>query len=119
MNYNGKIDLLKLQGASINELNYSTGVKKCIVIPIYDAGLVEGKKGVYLDFKIYKREAESYGETHTIKQSVGGERYKYMSEDERNAIPFLGGLKPISQRYTEADSPSSEPAPQQIGDLPL
>lgn len=119
MNYNGKIDLLKLQGASVNDLNFATGVKRCIVIPIYEAGLFEGAKGVYLDMKIWQRERESYGESHLIKASVSGERWKAMSEDERNAIPILGGLKPAASASSAPVVQPSEPEQQSFEDLPL
>lgn len=93
-NFTISADLLKLQGAAIQDLRAADGsVKRCVVIPIWDAGLYEGKKGVYLDMTAIELSSPRYEDTHLVKQSLTYERYKQMTEQERENIPILGGLR--------------------------
>ena len=69
-NYSIKLDLLKIRGAFRHTLKGKTE-KDCIIIPIQDAGLYVGAKGVYLNIKAWEnRNYNSYGETHGLKQNL-------------------------------------------------
>lgn len=93
-NYQLSIDLLKLQGAALQDMKAADGsVKRCLVIPVWDAGLYEGKKGVYIDLRAVELKNPQFEDTHFVKQTLSFERYKSMSEDERSAMPIIGNLR--------------------------
>lgn len=94
-NFQLSIDLLKLQGAALQDLRAADGsVKRCLVLPLWEAGLYEGKRGVYLDLRAVELQNPQFEDTHFVKQSVSADRYKAMSEEERSAMPIIGNLRP-------------------------
>lgn len=95
-NYSIKTDLLKLKNSFVTNLKGKTATKRCLVIPINDSGLFLGEKGVYLNLTAIEMREERYGDTHVLKQSLPKDVYQTMTEEERNAQPILGSLKPIS-----------------------
>lgn len=98
-----KINLLKLQNAALVNITGKTGVtKKCIVIPVEDANLFVGEKSVYLDASAFEIREPKYDQTHLIKQSLDKDTYQAMTEDERNNMPILGGIKPFIAKAMEA-----------------
>jgi len=96
-NYSIKQDLLKLKGAFVTNLKGKTATKRCLVIPIDDARLFLGQKGVYLNLTAIEMQNSQYGDTHCIKQSFDKEVYERMTDEERNAQPILGGLRPLKR----------------------
>lgn len=97
-NFSIKADLLKVQGAFTANIKGKTTTKQCLCIPIEDSGLYVGSKGIYLNLTAVEYREPKYGDTHFVKVSVDSEAYKAMSEEERNAIPIIGGLKPLPQQ---------------------
>ena len=95
-NYSIKADLLKLKNSFVTNLKGKTATKRCLVIPIDDSGLFLGEKGVYLNFTAIEMREERYGDTHVLKQSFPKDVYQAMSEEERNAQPIFGSLKPLA-----------------------
>lgn len=94
-NFQIKVDLLKLQGAAMQDMRATDGsVKRCVVIPIWEARLYEGKKGTYLDLRAVELRTPQYEDTHLVKQSVTAERYNAMNEEERTNIPIVGNMRP-------------------------
>ena len=94
-NFGIKIDLLKLKGAAVTELQTPTGVKRCLVIPVDDNNIFVGQKGCYLDLVAFEMRNPKYESTHTLKQSLPKAVRDAMSEQERNAQPILGDLRPL------------------------
>lgn len=95
-NFSIKTDLLKLKGSFLTNLKGKTATKRCLVIPIDDSGLFLGEKGVYLNLTAIEMREERYGDTHVLKQSIPKDVYQAMSEEERNAQPIFGSLKPLA-----------------------
>lgn len=109
-NFQLSIDLLKLQGAALQDLRAADGsVKRCLVLPLWEAGLYEGTKGVYLDLRAVELQNPQFEDTHFVKQSVSADRYKAMSEEERSAMPIIGNLRPAKSYANN---------PQQVQPLP-
>ena len=94
-NFSIKTDLLKLKGSFLTNLKGKTATKRCLVIPIDDSNLFVGEKGVYLNLTAIEMREERYGDTHVLKQSLPKDVYQAMTDEERNAQPILGSLKPL------------------------
>ena len=92
-NFSIKEDLLKLKGAFITNFKGRTETKRCLVIPV-DVG----EKGVYLNLTAIEMENPQYKETHCIKQSLDKEIYEALSEEQRQALPIIGGMKPLVKK---------------------
>lgn len=103
-NYTIKANLLKLKGAFVKDLKGKTGtVKRCLIIPIEDSGMILGEKGCYLNMAAIEMKEARYDDTHCIKVSLPKEQREAMSEDERNSIPILGGMHEIKARPKPVD----------------
>lgn len=95
-NFGMKIDLLKLKGAFMRNLKGSTATKRCLIIPVDDCdGVYLGEKGCYLSMTAIEMREPKYGDTHCIKVNIPKEQREAMTEEERNAVPILGGLHAI------------------------
>ena len=98
-NYGIKIDLLKLRGAFMRNLQGNTMVKRCQIIPVDDVdGIYVGEKGCYLNMTAIAMQEPKYTDTHCIKENLSKEQREAMSEDERNALPILGGMHAIEAK---------------------
>lgn len=95
-NYVIKIDLLKLKGAFMRNLQGKSETKRCLIIPVDDCdGIYLGEKGCYLNMTAIEMQDPKYKDTHCIKVNIPQEQRETMTEEERNAIPILGGLHAI------------------------
>lgn len=94
-NFSIKTDLLKVKGAFVTNLKGKTSTKRCLIIPIDESGMYLGEKGVYLNLTAFEMREERYGDTHVLKQSLPKDVYQAMTDEERNAQPILGSLKPL------------------------
>lgn len=118
MNFSIKIDLLKLGGACVRELKGQNGIQRCLIIPITTANLYEGAKGVYLHLSSREMQTPRFEDTHLVKQLITGGAWKAMSDEQKAAIPILGGMRedvyrreePAQQGYSPAPDPSPAPA---------
>ncbi|WP_418894204.1 hypothetical protein [Limibacterium fermenti] len=90
-----KVNLMRVPGALLLNLKGKLETKQCVVIPVEDSGLYVGEKGVYLNLTAIEYKERKYDDSHFVKMSVDREVYEGMTEDERLAIPIVGGLKPI------------------------
>lgn len=77
----------------------------CVVLPIEANRFFKGDKGVYVDLIAFelKTKREGITDTHSIKQSFPKEYLESLSQDEKNELPFIGGLKvwdgsPVSEK---------------------
>lgn len=123
-NYSIKADLLKVQGAFLTNIKGKTATKQCICIPIEGSGLYAGAKGVYLNLTAVELREPKYEDTHLVRQNIGADEYRAMSEEERRAIPILGGMKELAQaaRSTVLEEASAQSTVQVDGetdDLPF
>ena len=97
-NYSIKADLLKVKGAAIINLKGKTATKQCLVIPVDGSGLFVGEKGVYLNMTAVEMREPRYGDTHCVKINLDKDAYSALTEEERKAIPILGGLHEIERQ---------------------
>lgn len=123
-NFNIKLDLRKLAGAFVTDFKGRTETKRCLVIPIDDAALYEGASGIYLDLTAMEMREPRYSDTHCVKQQFGKDAYKAMTEEQRKAIPILGGMREFAQPKQAVPTyapPLSQAAPGdgQKDDLPF
>lgn len=100
-NFSIKTDLLKLKGAFVTNLKGKTATKRCLIIPVDEANLYVGEKGVYLNMTAIEMREPKYSETHCVKQSLDRERYEAMTDEERAAQPIMGGMKQLERKATE------------------
>ena len=99
-----KINLTKISGAHLLDLQGKSGVKKCIVLPVDDCNLFVGEKGVYLDLTGIEYKEQKFDDSHFIKQSISKEVYSTMTKEQQDAIPICGGVKPIAPKQIESNS---------------
>lgn len=99
MNYSIKLDLSKLKNVFIKDIQGTTQTKKCLCIPLEDAGLFTGTKGIYLDLNCREidKDKQQYN-THLIVQNFTKEIYNKMSEEEKKNLPIVGNLKPFEKK---------------------
>lgn len=102
-NFSIKADLLKIAGAFVANLKDKNATKRCLIIPVDDAGLYVGEKGVYLNMTAIEMREARYGDTHCIKQSLDKAVYDKLTDEQRNRIPILGGMHALeAQKRTMA-----------------
>lgn len=100
-NYSIRTDLLKIKGAFMTNLKGKTTTKRCLVIPVDEAGIFVGEKGVYLNMTAFEMKEPKYNETHCIKVQIDKERFEAMSEEERKSMPIVGGMKRLERQTAE------------------
>lgn len=115
-NFSIKTDLLKLKAAFMTNLKGKTATKRCLIIPVDDAGLFIGEKGVYLNLTAIEMREPKYQDTHCVKVSLDKERYDAMSEEERNAQPIIGGMRQLERQTAEMPVTSTLDGSQVLGD---
>lgn len=120
MNYNLKLDLAKLNKVGVANITGKTGSKvACVVIPVEENNIFLSEKGgIYMDFACFELKEEKYGQSHLIKPSLTKEQRERMTEEERNAIPIVGSLKPIKAQQAAA-IPYGEIQPDYYDNLPF
>lgn len=120
-NYNAKINLAKLEGfGKVTLIGQSGKPTRCVVLPIAENHLFEGKDGTYLDLSIIESANSQYGDTHFITRGKSQEeREQEKATGERLRLPILGNLKPFgrevaeSQEYTyQPQTGTQQPAPK-------
>lgn len=95
MNYQAKIDIKKLNKAFVMPIAGKSATVECVCIPTSE--FYKGKNGeLYCSMEIIERKngVGQYGDTHFVKQQIEKESYKAMTEEQRKAIPILGGFQP-------------------------
>lgn len=125
--FNGKLNLLKLKRAGIMQIQGRTGVLRCLVITVEDNNIFvttdenNHPKAAYIDLTAWELKNPKYDETHMIKQSLPKEVREKMTDEEKKAIPILGGLKPVIFESQNAASSCAAPIAQtqNSDDLPF
>lgn len=114
--FNIKINLVKIKGAAVSTLSSKSGItKKCVVLPIEDADLYEGEKGIYLNLSAYVLSSRANKQTHIIKQRFSEKVLSALSKEQKRAIPIIGDLREF--KYDECFFPNSQEI-QESDDLP-
>lgn len=118
MNYNLKLDLAKLNKVGVANITGKSGNKvKCVVIPVEENNIFLSEKGgVYLDLACFELRQENYGQSHLVKPSLSEEQRKAMTDEEKNAVPIVGSLKPMKAKQAEV---KEEVQPDPADDLPF
>lgn len=123
MNYSISINLSRLAGAVFTKIKGKTATKACLVIPIDDAGLYAGEKGIYLNLVAYEQRDAKYGNTHLVKRSLSKTERESMTEEQIRAEPILGDmkeLKPVAvQPTTEMQGAQFVADDGTVDDLPF
>lgn len=90
MNYQLSIDVKKINGAFIKEIQGKTASKECICIPTDN--FFKGKDGqLYLNIDL-KDKATQYS-THYAKQQLLKDKYAELSEEQKKQIPIIGNMQ--------------------------
>lgn len=108
-NYSVRIDLLKLNSAFMRSIKGKTETKRCLIIPVDDnPSMYLGTKGCYLNLEAWETREQKYDDTHFVKPSLPKEVREAMTEEQRNAVPILGNMRPMkkseAQQMTVAGS---------------
>ena len=110
-NYNIEVDLLKIPGAKVMDIQGNTETRTCICLPIdskagtvtdsyfvYDGFSGEEKeimkKSVTLSLRAYDWKDKSGGCTHGIKANVSRDILSRMTDDDKRRLPWVGTMKP-------------------------
>lgn len=113
-NISGNLNFRQLLSHVMN-IQGKNGMVKCLVIPIKENHLVEGEKGIYMNFsglEISKEKRGDRKDTHVVKQSLPKEVYEVMTDEQKKQVPILGNLIVWGHQ---------EPAPREfdMGDVAL
>lgn len=101
-----KLDLTKLRNTSVSEVVVNGQKKQCVLIPVEDNCLYVSQKtgAVYLDLTAYTCQNDKYGKTHILKQKLGGNVWREMTEEERRSVPISGSIQPDEERQPNANN---------------
>lgn len=118
MNYNLKLDLAKLKKVGVANITGKSGNKvKCVVIPVEENNIFLSEKGgIYMDLACFALKKENYGQSHLIKQTFSEEERNTMNDEQKNAMPIVGALKPMKPKQAEV---TEEAQPDPADDLPF
>lgn len=126
-NFNVKLNLLKLKRAGVMQIQGRGEVLRCLVIPIEENNIFVSTddnnrpKAAYLDLTAWALQNPKYDETHMIKQSLPKKVREKMTDEEKKAMPILGGMRPASfevqNAATTCDAPFAQT--QNLDDLPF
>ena len=125
-NFNIQIDLTKLPGARVMEIQGNRSTRQCVVIPIdnnvgtvADGYITTGQDGLpvtkyFNDVKLsvvaIEHRQKKHGISHGIKPSFSQQYQERMTEDQLYNTPWVGTIKP----WHLAEGEKTD----DIGDLP-
>jgi hypothetical protein len=108
-NFGIRIDLLKLQGAFLRNLQGKV-TKRCLIIPVDDCdSIFLGEKGCYLNMTAIEMENPQFNDSHCIKGDLPKEKRETLTDEQKRALPIIGGMKPLN--------PKPQPTMQVTGTL--
>jgi len=95
-NFGIKIDLLKIKGAFMKNVQGRTQTKRCIIIPVDDdPGIYLGGKGCYLSMVAVELQNPKYEDTHMVKSDIPKDVRELLTEEQRRELPILGNMRPL------------------------
>ena len=117
-NLNISIDLTKLPGARVMDIEGKKSTRQCVVIPIdnkvgtvCDGYLSKTPDGLpttkfFDDVKLnlvgIEHKVKKHGISHGLKPSFSQEYYEKMTEEQTYNTPWLGVVKPWSMTYKDS-----------------
>lgn len=106
--YRIRIDMLKLKGASVKNVNDENGQpKRYLVIPIDEAdGFYVGQKGCYFSMRATPLQNRKYEDTHCVRAVLSKDRFQSLTKEQLMEVPILGGMQ-----VNEYKQQQSAPAP--------
>lgn len=119
MRLNIKLDLKKLANASLVKLKGKTATKNCLVIPVDDAHLYVGEKGVYLDITAYPYADKNGNPKHLLKQSFPKEVFQSFTEEQVKALPILGDVEQWETKTLQPETTMDMDPLDENDDLPF
>ena len=117
-----KVNLQALNGAFLKNLTGRTATKLCLIIPVDDnPSMFIGEKGTYLNLVGVEVKNPQYGDTHLLKCDIPKDTYDRMTEEQRNAQPILGNVRPITPKQQAVTGTINMDAPegQPLEDVPF
>lgn len=121
-NLNLSIDLTKLQGAKVMDIEGKHSTRKCVVIPIdnklgtvCDGYTVKTPEGlpttrffddVKLNLVAIEYKTKKHGISHGLKPAFSREVSEMMTEEQVYATPWVGTVKPwggVKEKYDDSD----------------
>ena len=97
-NFNLSIDLAKFWGAKV--VTTKSG-EEVLVIPIAENRLKKTAKGAVMAYlqATERKQVGQYGDSHFIKPRFSKEAFASLSDEQRNAIPFVGSVYAPQNNY--------------------
>jgi len=96
-----RLGMLKLSGACVRTIKGKTAMKRCLIVPIDDNPcFFLGEKDCYLNLVAIESTNSQYGDTHFVVGDMPREVRESMTQEQRNALPILGNIKPIERQAT-------------------
>lgn len=122
-NFGIRADLQKLTNTFLrNFTSAKTGAtKRCICIPIDDnPNMYLGEKGCYLNMTAVEVSNPQFGDTHILKPDLPKEIRERMTQEQRDALPILGNMRPLVKGQAINQTVNSEQAESEPqDDLPF
>lgn len=122
-NFGIRADLQKLTNTFLrNFTSAKTGAtKRCICIPIDDnPNIYLGEKGCYLNMTAVEVNNPQFGDTHILKPDLPKEIRERMTQEQRDALPILGNMRPLVKGQAINQTVNSEQAESEPqDDLPF
>lgn len=89
MNYEIKIDLMKLRNTVVTD---SKTKGKGVFIPIEDNDIFVSDKGAaYLTITAFENREQRFGKTHSLKQKISRQLWKSLPDEEKR-MPYIGNM---------------------------
>lgn len=111
--YRIRIDMLKLKGASVKNVNDENGQpKRYLIIPIDEAdGFYVGQKGCYFSMHATPLQNRKYEDTHCVRAVLSKDRFQSMTKEQLMEVPILGGMQ-VNEYKQQQSAPAPEAAVQ-------
>lgn len=95
-NYNITIDLMKLHGASIEEVKIGRRVQRCVCIPLEpNAGpMEESGSSCFLSLAAFELATKLHGQSHFVKIALPRRLIFGMDASGIKNIPYIGNMRP-------------------------
>lgn len=98
-NFKIRVDLLKLKGSFMRNLQGQTTTKRCLIIPVDEnENIFTGEKGCYLNLTAIRMQEEHFSETHCIKGDYPREYREKLTREQLRELPIFGGMKPVQAK---------------------
>jgi hypothetical protein len=105
MNYSVNVNLLNAPNAFVANIKGKRSTQRCICIPIDLNEMFSNENKVSLELIAFERkEVGKYGDTHSLKFSIGKEKYDAMTDEEKKAQKYMGDMKPFVTATTEPET---------------